>query len=1004
MENGYANFINRLNNSTVNISDIYEELISVLDYKSSTNFNSLNPNDLYDYDAEYKITIEENSYTIIGIKILDNIDEERIAKIHLAYWNKNDIPFSILILPNEVRIYNNFSIGKDKIIFDSKEKEAKLDLFDAFSDQSVISGVIWNRLKSFMNKKERVDSRLLENLRKTIVSLHDDYAMNLKNAYSFLAQCIFIKYLEDRKMLNEKAFLPYGAHDFVSLLENKNVDNIKNFYTYLKDRFNGDLFDMNLEGNFPNIDQITLVHNFFKGDQIYLHGTSQITFFCYDFSIIPIELISNIYETFLKLGDTILKTNYASSNGAYYTPYFLADFMVQKSFKLVEKTKDNKLITVLDPACGSGVFLVGSFNKLIEKFTKSGGKITGENIRNILENRIYGVDNNPEALKIACFSLYIALLEYLEPKDITENNFRFPNLIGKNLFECSFFDPNLNFINLQADLIIGNPPWVSDKTGDHIIYCKNNDIPISDKQLAQAFIGRSKDFADDHAIVSLIVTNSMFTNYNARAFRNYLFNNFEILDILNLNQLKNTLFLNANAPCSILTLAIYPENTKNYIFDYFAFRPNLFSDILNRVVYDKSEIIRVKKSIIQQQDYIWHVLTYGDEFDVRVIKKINACQKLSDLIKKYKLHCGRGYAVGSKDLKYRPNFTEYRGGNLKGCFKKYAINYNELPFIKQTYYERPRPLSLYTTTNKLLIKRTYNHNTWGAAYSDKSIIFTDDFHCIQDKSGDNQLIIKYIEAVVNSKLFLYYCFHISKIASAIKPELTKEDLLAFPIPNVDDNIEIIKGICEKVKTLEKIAERSFPQDLLSTPFSQLEDEFMNTQNEIDNDILDLYELDDIDRETINYSLKFIIPSVLRKSTITEYASENDYLEYSNYLCSYFNKLLFSQGLKIEASIPYSQQIYTIIMFSVNTLTSNKSDYGDILAKDIIQRLPDLLGLSSLEAINNEMLIKNKISGFLEEGFFVIKTKEFKNWTTMSAIKDANFFTSCVFNSMQEAEK
>ncbi|MCH3965731.1 MAG: N-6 DNA methylase [Clostridium sp.] len=1002
MNNKYKIFIENLNNNEYyTSSNIFEELISLLEYKDSINFKINNGSgDLY--DATYSISLDGKNYTVLGIKKLNFIDEREIVKNHLKYWNKNDIPFSIIILPNEIRIYNNFAIDESKMLFSSK-KNNNIDLLELLSNENIISGLVLEKLNLYINKKNRVDTRLLSNLRETIRRLYNKCHMPLKNAYDFLAQCIFIKYLEDRGMIGESAFLPYKASNFVMLLKNNDTEKIKKFFRYMKKRFNGDLFDISDKSPFPNKNEINVVYDFFLGDDIYIDGNCQITMFYYDFAIIPIELISNIYETFFDLGDEILKTNTANTNGAYYTPYFLADFMIDKCFNQVEMLDGKNLIKVLDPACGSGIFLVEAFKKMVNYYIGEHGTIDGNTLTDILTNNIFGVDINEESLKITCFSLYIALLEYLKPKDIMENRFKFPNLIGINLHRCSFFDSELNEINIKADLIIGNPPWVSKNEGDHIDYCKKRSIPISDGQLAQAFLCRVEDFCNKNTIITLIVPNSIFINHNAKEYRRFFYENYELLEIFNLNRLKNMLFINASAPCSIVCYKILRMNKNNYNFNYYSFKPNLFSKLFNKIVYDKAEIIKINRNIVEKYDYIWRVLTYGDEFDFRVIKKLymNNCT-LGELInsKESKLMCERGYVVGNKKYE-RKEFLKFRGGNLKNAFGKYIIDYKNLPKITQEYYERPRKTEMYKYKNKILIKRTFNRKNWGAAYCENPILFTDDFHCIADKSGNNKLIIRYLEAVINSKLFHYYYIHTTKIMSSIKPELSKVDLCNFPIVDVKGNKEQIIKICDKTIKIEKLLGEIQTMAIEDIQKQEKAMIIEDIQKDIDNMIYDLYKLNDIDKETIKYTFNDIEPEIYKKTLKKEIATTKDYKIYSKYICDYFNRLLKGQDINVVASKNYSKQLYTIVFFRISNCINDNSD--DCLTEKILEKIPDLLGIMSLENLNTEVIVKNNISGFLQEGFFVIKTKEYKNWTKMSAIKDANYFVDCIFNSFEGAE-
>ena len=116
--------------------------------------------------------------------------------------------------------------------------------------------------------------------------------------------------------------------------------------------------------------------------------------------------------------------------------------------------------------------------------------LSADDLTKLMTEKILGVDVNPSALRISCFSLYIALLDELTPKDILENQFHFPNLIGENLIQGSFFSQIVekNISGKFIDIVVGNPPWKSMPKSDHVLYCKRKNIPIADAQIAQAFI------------------------------------------------------------------------------------------------------------------------------------------------------------------------------------------------------------------------------------------------------------------------------------------------------------------------------------------------------------------------------------------------------------------------------------------------------------------------------------------------------------------------------------
>lgn len=209
-----------------NAESTFQMLIEMLEYKNAPNFHYLESDE--DYDAEYVIEIESKKYTIVGIKILKSHREEDIIKQHLKYWNRNDIPFSIFVLPGEVRIYNNFTIEEGKLLYRTGDKQETV--FDMFKNKSIVDGLFWEKYKAIIKRNSRVDKYLLQNMRNTIINLHTNHGMRLGDAYDFLAQCIFVKYLEDRNMLTPRAFSDYKVREFRDLLDLENEEYIKDFF------------------------------------------------------------------------------------------------------------------------------------------------------------------------------------------------------------------------------------------------------------------------------------------------------------------------------------------------------------------------------------------------------------------------------------------------------------------------------------------------------------------------------------------------------------------------------------------------------------------------------------------------------------------------------------------------------------------------------------------------------------------------------------------------------
>ena len=130
--------------------------------------------------------------------------------------------------------------------------------------------------------------------------------------------------------------------------------------------------------------------------------------------------------------------------------------------------------------------------------------LTFEELRDLLTGSIHGVDLSEEAVHVAAFSCYLALLDFLEPKSIWEE-VRFPKLVGTNLFVNDFFIHGCSVsTKLRYDIIVGNPPWRSNLTAKAANYVRENDLTIGDKQIAQAFLWRAPTLLAEEGRICLL--------------------------------------------------------------------------------------------------------------------------------------------------------------------------------------------------------------------------------------------------------------------------------------------------------------------------------------------------------------------------------------------------------------------------------------------------------------------------------------------------------------------
>ncbi len=359
--------------------------------------------------------------------------QQQKRELHLFVWNQGLVPLLLFLTPDRVEVHSTVK---------KPEKEPETDnLFDtglpslipnlgniaqtlecARLVRSIETGQFFQDHAQFFPAKETVDRCLAENLLHTARRLQDaDWS--LPRAHALLGRALFVSFLHERKFIKPHHY-PDGTTSLLDILKLPRVEDSKRllyreFFPKLKREFNGTMFDVALADEERNIrkEHLQILEDFLSGADM-AEGQLTMGFWAYDFRFIPVETISAIYEQFMDIADPEKKRN----EGAYYTPRHLAEtalhVALENRYDQVDRWR------ILDPACGSGIFLVGMFNLLAERWRRvnstSRRKTKAQALLEILQGQIRGVDLNPHACRITAFSLYLALFEKLQPIDVDE--------------------------------------------------------------------------------------------------------------------------------------------------------------------------------------------------------------------------------------------------------------------------------------------------------------------------------------------------------------------------------------------------------------------------------------------------------------------------------------------------------------------------------------------------------------------------------------------------------
>ena len=366
----------------------------------------------------------------IAILWVDDYDRAAIVDLHAKLWNQGLASLLLVISGDTVRAFSLARTPRDGESRRDFDDRCLVREFNAVSDALMLkdvvygaeSGRLWKEHAEYFHFSERIDQVLLDNLATSYRLLRDDTGLSPDAAQALLVQVMFVAYLEDREIILPEVFVSASdgrAGSLSDLLQSEDIDSLERLFESLRRDFNGDLFvapcsfDENDHRPPLTPTHLNILRRFHSGHEE-MHGNAgQHRFWGYDFKYIPIELISAVYDRFLGENDTQRR-----AQGAYYTPMFLADTVISQVWDTLSGTT-KETGHFLDPACGSGVFLVRSFQRMCEHWrdTRTSRTIRWNSLLVIL-SRLHGWDIDSGSIRVAVFSLYIALLEEVSPPDI----------------------------------------------------------------------------------------------------------------------------------------------------------------------------------------------------------------------------------------------------------------------------------------------------------------------------------------------------------------------------------------------------------------------------------------------------------------------------------------------------------------------------------------------------------------------------------------------------------
>ena len=605
----------------------------------------------------------------------------------------------------------------------------------------------------------------------------------------------------------------------------------------------------------------------------------------YEFSVISADILGQVYERFL--GKVIrltpshqakveYKLEVKKAGGVYYTPTYIVDYIVKNTVgKLVEDKTPSQVdkLKILDPACGSGSFLIGAYQYLLDwyldyytkhdpaKFVKgkapklyqssSGWRLTLPERRRILLNNIHGVDIDGQAVEVTKLSLWLKVLEGETQRGFhrilpdLSNNIKCGNsLIGMDYFADKLLPDReeLDQINpmdwVQAfpeiiksggfDTIIGNPPYVRPhnlEPGVKTYFWSHYPSFIKKADIYCCFIERSLDLLKRGGLFGFIVSNGFLRLDSFENLRKTLLSKTSLHNIIDFT---GNVFTAATVSTCILLFS--KGKVSKPLVKVAITEPNVNPDIL--------AVRAIPQSIFEE--------TYKNIFDLSVNEteeKIKHKMRLGGISigNQYQLSFGLKTGDDAKFLSCEQGTSEHKPMLRGEDIHRYAFAFKGEYVLYDTSQMRAhRQTARPGTPERFEQPKVLIRDTGGkleGTFEDDNFYVKDVIIVSDAKKDTNRL--KLLTGIINSKLLRFYYE-----TSFPTLHVQRDELASLPLPSSHSMITSSDKSKSIITLVEDMLALTGKLSTVRTPHSResLQRQVDATDRQIDQLVYELYGL------------------------------------------------------------------------------------------------------------------------------------------------------------------
>ncbi len=746
--------------------------------------------------------------------------ERVFAELHQRLWSWGGVPLVYRVSSGLVQLFRcahrpDFE-SRGEIVF-KPFKTLKLTSQIAADPwwiaERLRTGTLWDDpavCRQLLSRNHAAQKTLINAVKELNQELNDENILPQSLRRQLLILSVLIAYLEKRGIFEYgffARFLP-GADEFFQVLADGRA--LADLLDHLEARFNGHVFILCDEDRNTLLEnrQLARYARLVEGREE--SGGQRTLWQRYSFADLPVELISHIYQLFVK--DTAT---------AVYTPHFVVRLMLGEvlSWDRLDRLEENDEV-ILDPACGSGVFLVEAYKRLVLHWRSRNDwkRPSPTTLKRLLTKRLRGVDVEKGAVELAAFSLCLALCDALEPMEIRSSVKLFPPLKGKTLHTGCFFEAReKQTIKERVGIITGNPPFAT-KLGTegaqraYDRYQKEHGV-LSYKQLAYLFLHESMEMLSLGGVLSMLQQYNFLYNQQSIQFRRRFIERWDVREILDFISVRG-LFQKGGADTKVVVVvaeAQAPPPKRQVL--HATFRRNGRTSAEQGFDIDYYDMHWLPRELVLSNDAVWRCDLLGGGRVLGFIDRLKNYRTLEELAVESKWEFGEGWIPGNASDGRPAEHVVGKPFVEADVLRDTELRSSLFDQVPNRPIQWPRRREIYTPPLLLIHKHEdLNFGTWSGNY----LTYPHSMLGISAASGDQENLKRVALWLKSQKTVLRAIIATSGTATFASKAtaVLSDDLLQLPFPENWDldlsphELILVADIVDYYRDLVRLGEKS----------------------------------------------------------------------------------------------------------------------------------------------------------------------------------------------------